>query len=109
VKPARVKEAVFSIEGKLAHVKEFESRSRPGRTGNVMIIVEGVRFWAREDAIDADGTLLDPDVLAPVSRFGGITYGRSLEGYELLRYDWEKEKEAGNVPEHLVKPKLDAQ
>lgn len=62
VKPARVKEAVFSIEGKLESVKEFESRSKPGTKSATMAVIEGTRFWVREDAINADKNLIDPAV-----------------------------------------------
>ncbi|CAN8097605.1 unnamed protein product [Discula destructiva] len=91
VKCARVQEAVFSIEGKLESVREFESRARPGEMGGTMAVIEGVRFWAREDAVNAEGNLLDPAVLKPVSRLGGITYGRTVEGVELPRPDFEKD------------------
>lgn len=67
VKPARVKEAIFSIEGKLESVREFESRSRPGKMGGTMAVVEGVRFWAREDAINEDRNLIDPAVCNSLS------------------------------------------
>lgn len=30
-------------------------------------------------------------VLKPVSRLGGITYGRTIEGFELLRPDFDKD------------------
>lgn len=30
-------------------------------------------------------------VLRPISRLGGITYGRTIEGFELLRPDFEKD------------------
>lgn len=62
VQCARVKEAVFAIEGKLESVKEFESRSRPGQMSGTMAVVEGVRFWAREDAVNEDRNLVDPAV-----------------------------------------------
>ena len=62
VKPARVKEAVFSIEAKLESLREFESRSKPGTKNATMVVVEGTRFWAREDAINEDRNLIDPSV-----------------------------------------------
>lgn len=47
-------------------------------------------------------------VLRPISRLGGITYGRLLEGIELPRPEWEEiQKDA--EPAGLVKPKLDSQ
>lgn len=62
VKPARVKEAIFSIEAKLESVKEFESRSKPGKMSGTMAVVEGTRFWVRDDAINEDRNLIDPAV-----------------------------------------------
>ncbi|KAK4143898.1 uncharacterized protein C8A04DRAFT_12018 [Dichotomopilus funicola] len=88
---ARVREAVFAIEGKVESLKEFESRSTPGKVTSTMAVIEGTRFWAREDSINEERNLLDPKVLRPVSRLGGITYGRTLETFELLRPDFEKD------------------
>ena len=65
VKPDRVGEAVFSIEAKLVETREWESKMTPGKKTGVMAVVEGVQFWVREDAIDADGVLIDPAVGLP--------------------------------------------
>jgi flavin reductase (DIM6/NTAB) family NADH-FMN oxidoreductase RutF len=62
VKPDRVKEAVFSIEAQLVETREWESKAVPGKKTGVLAIVEGVRFWVREDAIDEEGVLIDPAV-----------------------------------------------
>ena len=62
VKASRVQEAVFSVEGKLVETKEFESRATPGKKTGVLAIIEGVRFWAREDAVSEDRNLIDPNV-----------------------------------------------
>jgi flavin reductase (DIM6/NTAB) family NADH-FMN oxidoreductase RutF len=62
VKASRVKEAVFSVEAKLVETKEFESRATPGKKTGVLAVVEGVRFWAREDAVNEDRNLIDPAV-----------------------------------------------
>lgn len=61
VKASRVKEAIFSVEGKLMETKEFESRATGRKTG-VLAIIEGVRFWAREDALNEEQNQLDPNV-----------------------------------------------
>ncbi|OQU96334.1 Flavin reductase like domain-containing protein [Cladophialophora immunda] len=79
VRAARVKESVFSIEGKLLEIKDFESKSTRGTKSGSMAIIEGVRFWIREDALSDDHATIDPAVLRPVSRLGGITYGRTTE------------------------------
>jgi flavin reductase (DIM6/NTAB) family NADH-FMN oxidoreductase RutF len=89
VAPARVGESIFSVECKLREVKEFDSKAKPGTVTGSMVILEGVNFWVREDAINEERSLIDPAVLKPVSRLGGITYGRVLEGFELLRPDFE--------------------
>jgi flavin reductase (DIM6/NTAB) family NADH-FMN oxidoreductase RutF len=62
VKCSRVKEAVFSVEGRLMSTQEFESKATPGKKTGVLAIIEGVRFWAREDAINDDRNLIDPAV-----------------------------------------------
>ncbi|KIW17066.1 hypothetical protein PV08_04257 [Exophiala spinifera] len=96
VKPARVKESVFAVECKLVdEVKEFESRAKPGRKSGAMALLEGVNFWVREDAVNEDLNMIDPNVLRPICRLGGITYGRVTEGFELLRPDYEKTKASG--------------
>ena len=94
---SRVKESVFSIEGKLMDTKEFESRATKGKKTGVLAIVEGVRFWVREDAINEDRNIIDPAILRPVSRLGGITYGRTVEGVEIPRPDFEEKKKQGEI------------
>ncbi|KAI5924967.1 hypothetical protein F4810DRAFT_662193 [Camillea tinctor] len=91
VKPPRVGEAVFSVECKLESVKEFESKSTPGKKSGCLVVLEGTRFWVREDAINEERNLVDPAVLRPISRLGGITYGRVTEAFELLRPVFEKD------------------
>ncbi|KAF6232881.1 hypothetical protein HO173_008844 [Letharia columbiana] len=108
VKPSRVKEAIFSIEGKLLSTTEFESRATPGKKTGVLAVVEGVRFWVREDAINEDRNIIDPGVLRPISRLGGIMYGRTVEGCEIPRPDFaDKEKEGETTG--LLKPKRENQ
>jgi flavin reductase (DIM6/NTAB) family NADH-FMN oxidoreductase RutF len=85
VKAARVKESVLSIEAKLVEIKEFESRTTPGKKTGCMAMVEGVRFWVRDDAINEERSAIDLNVLKPVSRLGGITYGRTTEVIEIPR------------------------
>lgn len=104
-----MKESVFSIEGKLMETREFESRATPGKKTGVLAIIEGVRFWVREDAIDETRSLIDPNILRPMSRFGGITYGRTVEGLEIPRPVLAQEKEAGKVDDSHLKPKVDGQ
>lgn len=87
----RIKEAIFSIECRVEAVQEFESRREPGRKTGTLVVLEGTRFWVREDAINEEKNIVDPAVLRPVSRLGGITYGRTTEVMELPRPDFEKD------------------
>ena len=109
VKCSRVKESVFSVEGRLVDTKEFESRAIPGKKTGVMAVVEGVRFWVREDAIDQTRSLIDPNVLKPMARLGGISYASVHEGLEIPRPVFAEEKKAGRLDESLMKPKVDGQ
>lgn len=109
VKCSRVRESVFSIEGKLIEKREFESTATPGKKTGVMALVEGIRFWVREDAIDETQSLIDPNVLRPMSRLGGISYGRTVDGLEIPRPVLKQEIEAGKMDEAYMKAKVDGQ
>jgi flavin reductase (DIM6/NTAB) family NADH-FMN oxidoreductase RutF len=90
VKPPRVQEAVFSIEGRLIEAIEYKT-SRPAvRNKGKLAIIEATRFWAREDAIDAEGTSLDLNVLRPVGQLGGSSYARVSDTFEVERKSWKK-------------------
>ena len=99
VKCSRVEESIFSVEGKLIETREWESKATPGLKTGITAFIEGIRFWACEDAIedalDEHGnegpkSKLDPAVLRPVSRMGGITYARVVDGIEIPRPDFEQ-------------------
>lgn len=109
VKASRVKEAIFSVEGKLMSTQEFESRTQPGEKTGVLALIEGVRFWAREDAINEDHSLIDPAVLKPVARLGGITYARVNDGFEIPRPVAKEEIKEGKLDESSLKSKVSGQ
>ncbi len=108
VKASRIKEAVFAVEGKLESFKEFESKAKPGTKSGVMAVIEGVNFWVREDAINEERTIIDPGVLKPMSRLGGISYGRTTEGMEIPRPDYQKNLDSKAL-NGKVKPKTEGQ
>ena len=99
---------MFSVEGRLLSTQEFESRQTPRKKTGVLAIVEGVRFWVREDAINEEKNVIDPVVLRPMSRLGGIMYGRLMEACEIPRPRYEEEEKEGKI-EGLVKAKVDGQ
>ncbi|KAF2860235.1 hypothetical protein K470DRAFT_217610 [Piedraia hortae CBS 480.64] len=92
VKPPRVKESVFGIEGKLALTHGFFSKGDPDKKTGTLTLIEGTMFWCRGDALNKEKNLVDPGILRPVARLGGITYGRIMNAFELLRPDWEEFK-----------------
>jgi flavin reductase (DIM6/NTAB) family NADH-FMN oxidoreductase RutF len=111
VRCSRVKESVFSIEGKLLNTQNFESRNpeTPGKVTGALAVIEGVRFWVREDAINEDRSQIDPAVLRPVARLGGITYGRIVDGFEIPRAVLSQEKEKGKIGDDLFQAKVQGQ
>lgn len=64
VRPPRVKESIYATECRLYDMREFESRdpSTPGKKSGVLVILEGVNFWVREDALNEERNMIDPSV-----------------------------------------------
>ncbi|PHH77730.1 hypothetical protein CDD82_3380 [Ophiocordyceps australis] len=91
VRCARVKEAVVSIEVKLDMLKEYKSKTDETRVSATLAIFEGTRIWVRQDALNPDQNHVDPAVLRPISRLGGITYARTTEAFELTRPKFKEE------------------
>ncbi|KAI1393626.1 uncharacterized protein F4822DRAFT_385280 [Hypoxylon trugodes] len=108
VKAPRVAEAVFSVECKLESAREWESRATPGKKTGCMVVLEGTKFWVREDAINEERNLIDPAVLKPVSRLGGITYGRLTEALEIPRPRFKEDVGGPEGYEELKKKRGDA-
>ncbi|KAH9204441.1 hypothetical protein DL95DRAFT_496154 [Leptodontidium sp. 2 PMI_412] len=88
---ARVKECIFSIEAKVESIREFDSRRMPGVKSGSLVTLEATRFWAREDALNEEKNQLNLQVLRPMSRLGGITYGRVMQIMELPRPFFEQD------------------
>jgi hypothetical protein len=87
VNPAGVKEAIFAIKGKLLKIKSLDYHG-PGDSGKpkgALAIIEGTRFWAREDAINEERLEIDLGILRLLIQLGGISYGRVRETFELPR------------------------
>ncbi|CAN3372772.1 hypothetical protein DIURU_004739 [Diutina rugosa] len=81
VKPAHVAESAYSMECKLVASHEWKSK-RTGKPSGNTLLLEVIRFHIRSDVLN-DGNVVDINKLKPVSRLGGITYGRTTLGYEL--------------------------
>lgn len=87
VKPERVKEAIFTIEGKLLEMKslDYHGRGDQGHPTGALAIIEATRFWVREDALNSSQDDVSLDALRPLVQLGGIQYGRVRETFELPR------------------------
>lgn len=102
VKPPHVAESAFSVEGKLIHSHEWTSKTT-GSPSGTLCIVEGINFHIREDVVNEQRNIIDPAKLKPVSRLGGITYGRTTQGFEMLRPDFDSESQKDEFKEALSK------
>ena len=104
VKPSRVAESVFSIEGKVVDVKEFAPHAE-GMSVAGMVLIKAERFWVREDATNADASHIELDKLRPVGQLGGISYGRILSTFELPRGRWTDEYHKSEILTKLEESK----
>lgn len=103
VKPSRVQESVFSIEGKVVDIREFTEFAKPGLMPSAVVFIRGTRFWVREDAINDKSNHIDLDKLRPLGQLGGMAYGRITSVFDVPRKTWKDEKvESGvlNSPGH---------
>jgi flavin reductase (DIM6/NTAB) family NADH-FMN oxidoreductase RutF len=92
VKPQRVKNAVFSIEGKLLEMKELDyGHQDDGKAHGALAIIQATRFWVREDALNDTHDDIDLGKMRPLVQLGGISYGRVRETFELPRPGLEAE------------------
>lgn len=87
VKPERVAEAVFSIEGKLLEMKElnYHDEAQSGKPTGALAIIEGTRFWVDKNACNEAGDAVDLNASRPLVGLGGISYGRVRETFEWPR------------------------
>lgn len=91
VKPSRVQESVFSIEGKVVDIKEFAPH-QPGMSSAAIVLLEATRFWVQEDAANEDFSHIDLEKLRPIAQLGGMSYGRITSTFELPRMRWVDEQ-----------------
>lgn len=89
VTPEHVLESGFSVECKVLHSHEWMS-TIPGKASGVLVILEGIHFHVGEDLVNPLLNNVDFSKLKPVSRLGGVVYGRTSEGFELPRVDYSE-------------------
>lgn len=89
VKAPHVAESAYSMECKLVAHHEWTSK-KTGEVSGSTLLVEVLLWHIREDTLSEDKTVVDINKLKPVSRLGGVTYGRSVDGYELPKPNWDR-------------------
>lgn len=104
VKPSRVAESVFNIEGKVIDIKEFTDHQQPGMSLAATVLIKATRFWVKEGTADEEYSHIDLEKLRPVGQLGGVSYGRIVSTFERPRSKWDNE-----VPKSELLAKLDAQ
>ena len=102
MKPSRVEESVFNIEGKVIDIKEFTDHQKPGMSLAATVLIKATRFWVKEGTADAAYSHIDLDKLRPVGQLGGVSYGRVVSTFERPRGKWSNE-----VPKSELLAKLD--
>ncbi|KAL5341152.1 hypothetical protein BJX70DRAFT_76116 [Aspergillus crustosus] len=105
VKPSRVQESVFSVEGKVIEFKEFSDHIQPGMSIAGVVLIKGTRFWVQEDAVNEDSSHIDLEKLRPVGQLGGISYGRITSTFEVPRKRWQDEQPKSELLTKLGKSK----
>lgn len=86
VRPPRVKESAVQMECRLAHI--YPMINSLGQVGGHIVIGEILLIHVAEAVAGTSHSgklVVDPLKLAPISRLGGITYGRLTELYDITR------------------------
>ncbi|KAJ5286747.1 hypothetical protein N7478_002433 [Penicillium angulare] len=107
VKPSRVAESVFSIEGKVVDIKEFTDHQQPGMSIAANVLIKATRFWVKEGTADADYSHIELEKLRPVAQLGGVSYGRVVSTFERPRNKWDVEVSKSELLQKLDASKPD--
>lgn len=108
VKPSRVAESVFNIEGKVIDIKEFTDHQRPEMSLAATVLIKATRFWVKEGTADAECSHIDLEKLRPVGQLGGVSYGRIVSMFERPRSRWDNEVSRSEVLARLDAQRRDA-
>jgi flavin reductase (DIM6/NTAB) family NADH-FMN oxidoreductase RutF len=91
VKPSRVAESVFNIEGKVIDIKEFTDHQKSGMSLAATVLIQATRFWVKAGTADTEYSHIDLEKLRPVGQLGGVSYGRVVSTFERPRCKWADE------------------
>ncbi|KAF4451021.1 nitrilotriacetate monooxygenase component b [Fusarium albosuccineum] len=108
VKPSRVEESVFSIEGNVVDIKELTDYATPGMAPSAVVLIRGSRFWVREDAANEEASHIYLDKLRPLAQLGGMAYGRITSTFDVPRKAWVDEEPSNELLQKLGQEASDA-
>ncbi|KAJ7188153.1 flavoprotein oxygenase [Mycena filopes] len=94
VRPACVMESAVSLECELYFLKDLCPPDQPDLITTTLAVGLIKTAHVHESVFSADGTAVDPGKLRPISRLGGTTYARLLEGFDLERTSWKAARPA---------------
>ncbi|KAL1879513.1 hypothetical protein Plec18167_003970 [Paecilomyces lecythidis] len=103
VKPSRVKESVFSIEGKVVDIKEFTDPDKPEMSVMSLVLVKAAHYWIHEDAVNDDATHIDINKLRPIGQLGGLAFAPLASTFEIPRARWNDEQSKDSMVSALQK------
>ncbi|KDR75814.1 hypothetical protein GALMADRAFT_97726 [Galerina marginata CBS 339.88] len=98
VKPPFVRESAISMECEMYSFQDITPPSSVEPT-TTMVLGSIKKIHVRKSVLSEDGMTVDPVKLRPISRLGGLSYGRLLEAFDLPRPSWKAMRdEYKNLP-----------
>lgn len=111
MKPAYVRESAVSLEcevciscnapdgasisfTQLYFLKDLSPPDQPDLITTTLAVGLIKTAHVHESVLDAEGSAVDVGKLRPISRLGGTTYARLLEGFDLERTSWKAARPA---------------
>ncbi|KAJ7783260.1 hypothetical protein B0H16DRAFT_1496122 [Mycena metata] len=94
VNPACVRESAVSLECELYFLKDLSPPDQPDLITTTLAVGLIKTAHVHESVLDAEGSAVDVGKLRPISRLGGTTYARLLEGFDLERTSWKAARPA---------------
>ncbi|KAJ3724588.1 hypothetical protein FB446DRAFT_737736 [Lentinula raphanica] len=95
VKPACVKESLFSMECQLHFAHDILDLENSNIT-NTLVLGLIKQVHAKESILSKNGMVVDPGKLRPVARLGGNTYARLTDTFDVPRPAWKEVRDAVN-------------
>ncbi|CAA7259128.1 unnamed protein product [Cyclocybe aegerita] len=88
VKPPFVRESAVAMECELYSSQDVAIPTTAEPTATFVLgLIKNIHV--RDSVLNEDGMTVDPAKLRPISRLGGTTYARLLQGFDIPRISWK--------------------